>query len=97
VAALRPLSLHYSTRARLQLFAILEYVSGDAGRGVAADVADGIYDAAELLRYFPYAGRGGRVTNTREWVVRRFPYVIVYQVDPGAVTILGIFHTQDRR
>jgi plasmid stabilization system protein ParE len=97
VAALRPLSLHYSARARRQLLAILDYVSGETGREVAADIADGIHDAAELLRYFPYAGRAGRVANTREWVVRRFPYVIVYQIDPGVVTILGIFHTRQER
>jgi plasmid stabilization system protein ParE len=66
VAALRPLNLRYSGWARSQLLAILEYVTQHAGREVATNVAESIREAMELLRYFPYAGRVGRVLDTRE-------------------------------
>jgi hypothetical protein len=36
-----------------------------------------IREAAELLTYFPLAGREGRLAGTREWVVRQLPYIIV--------------------
>jgi plasmid stabilization system protein ParE len=63
-------------------------------------VGESIRQAAELLSYFPYAGRTGRVAGTREWVVRQLPYVIVYEIsqgDPGNVTVLGIFHCRQDR
>lgn len=60
-------------------------------------VGAAIRDAAERLRYFPLAGRTGRSTGTREWVVRGYPYILVYEVEAGEVMILGVFHAaQDR-
>jgi len=94
VAALPPLILRYSARSRSQLLAIHEYIVTQGNFTAAARVADGIREAAELLRYFPAAGRPGRVPRTREWVVRDWPYVIVYEIagDDRTLTVLGIFH-----
>jgi toxin ParE1/3/4 len=66
----------------------------------AARVGASIREAAEVLRYFPYSGRQGRALGTREWVVRRLPYIIlVYEIDAGeqSVTILGVFHCAQQR
>jgi toxin ParE1/3/4 len=99
VAAVRALNLRFSARARLQLSAIQTYIS-DHNPTAAARVGAAIRDAAETLRYFPLAGRSGRSSGTREWVVRGQPYIIVYEVGPPdaeAVMILGVFHgAQDR-
>jgi plasmid stabilization system protein ParE len=41
--------------------------------------------------------RAGRSDDTREWVVRGLPYVIVYEADQQGVMVLGVFHAaQDR-
>jgi toxin ParE1/3/4 len=82
VAAVRPLALRFSARARSQLLSIHEYVN-QRNPAAAARVGASIQQAAEVLRYFPYSGRTGRTPNTREWVVRRYPYVLVYEVDVG--------------
>jgi len=99
VAAFRPLNLRFSTRAHSQLAAIQTYIS-EHNPTAAARVGAAIRDAAETLRYFPLAGRTGRSNETREWVVRGLPYVIVYEVGVGnadKVMILGVFHgAQDR-
>jgi plasmid stabilization system protein ParE len=71
VASVRPLTLRFSARARTQLISILEYIEGERGHAAAVRIAENIREAAELLCYFPYAGRLGRVAGTREWVVRR--------------------------
>ena len=96
MATIRPLILRYSARSRSQLFAIEEFVrqhNPDAAQRVGAR----IQEAAEMLRFFPYAGRVGRSAGTREWVVRQFPYILVYEVEEGEVVILGVFHgAQDR-
>jgi toxin ParE1/3/4 len=100
VAAIRVLRLRFSARARAQLIAIQEYIS-ENNPNAAARIGARIRDSAEILRSFPYAGRTGRSANTREWVVRGLPYVLVYQVteeEPGEVMILGVFHcAQDRK
>ena len=42
----------------------------------------------------------GRSEGTREWVVRGYPYILVYEVGfatPETIMILGVFHgAQDR-
>jgi plasmid stabilization system protein ParE len=49
------------------------------------------------LRYFPLAGRTGASEGTREWVVREYPYILVYEIRSGEVMILGVFRAaQDR-
>lgn len=98
MATVRPLNLRFSARARAHLIAIQEYVRD---RRPAADVRIGaaIQEASELLRFFPHAGRPGRSTGTREWVVHGLPYVIVYEVDPKneEIVVLGVFHGAQRR
>jgi plasmid stabilization system protein ParE len=96
VAAFRPVSLRYSARARAQLISIQEYIHGH-NPTAAVRVGSAIREAGEILRYFPYSGRAGRSADTREWVVRGLPYVLVYEVEPDGVMILGVFHAaQDR-
>jgi toxin ParE1/3/4 len=66
----------------------------------AARVGRRILDAAEDLASHPYLGKPGRVPQTRELVVTRFPYLIVYAVEAGngteeqpeLVVILRVLH-----
>jgi plasmid stabilization system protein ParE len=51
-----------------------------------------LYQAAESLIQFPYRGRVGQEAGTRELVVPRLPYVIVYQVAGDVVSIARILH-----
>jgi toxin ParE1/3/4 len=73
--------------------AIHEYID-QRNPAAAARVGASIREAAEILRYFPYSGRPGRAAGTRAWVVRRLPYVLVYEIDTGesGLTVLGVFH-----
>ena len=92
--------LRYSARAKTQLLAIHDYIVAEGNPAAARRVGASIREAAELLRHFPFAGRPGRVAETREWVVRQLPYVIVYEVhedEPGEVMILGVFHCREDR
>ncbi|MBI5462091.1 MAG: type II toxin-antitoxin system RelE/ParE family toxin [Gammaproteobacteria bacterium] len=60
----------------------------------ARKVAQNIWDAATNLRDNPDIGRPGHVTGTREWVVTRAPYLIVYRTKHDAVEILRVWHTR---
>jgi plasmid stabilization system protein ParE len=99
VETLRPLTVRFSARASRQLLAISEYIHQEAGDGPVERLGIGLREAIDVLRYFPEAGRQGRAAGTREWVIRRWPYVIVYEIDVGndELMILGVFHCRQDR
>ncbi len=60
----------------------------------AQQVAQRVWEAASNLRDNPDIGRPGHVTGTREWVVARTPYLIVYRTKGDTVEILRVWHTR---
>jgi len=58
----------------------------------AARITARLVNAAESLAEFPGLGRPGRVIGTRELVVTRTPYLIVYRVREQTVEILAVLH-----
>ncbi|MDE2229568.1 MAG: type II toxin-antitoxin system RelE/ParE family toxin [Alphaproteobacteria bacterium] len=100
MASLPPLILRYSARARAHLLSIHDHLEKEGNAAAIARVGAGIREAVEILRYFPQAGRPGRIPGTREWVTRRLPYIVVYEIypgGPGEVVILGVFHARQAR
>lgn len=62
------------------LAAIRAWIGADSP--VAAEtVVSRILDGIERLGILPGIGRIGRDPDTREWVVPRLPYIVVYEVD----------------
>lgn len=51
-----------------------------------------IVEAAQRLCDQPLVGRPGRVSGTRESVVARTPYLLVYRIRHEAVEILHVWH-----
>jgi addiction module RelE/StbE family toxin len=58
----------------------------------AGEVIDRMRAATRLLADNPRMGRPGRITGTRELVVTRTPYVVVYRIGPEQVEILAVIH-----
>jgi toxin ParE1/3/4 len=57
-----------------------------------------IYDSIQSLRRNPHTGRPGSEDGTRELVIHRSPYIVVYRLRSEAVQILRIWHgAQDWR
>lgn len=87
----------FDTRAVDDLTHIHSWISADnlpAARGVIQSILSGI----ERLALYPHMGRPG-VEGTREWVVPRLPYIVVYQPDEARdeLRVIAIFHgAQDR-
>lgn len=63
----------------------------------AAVVLRRILGAVQTVGEFPLAGRGGFTRDTREMVVPRTPYVLIYRVSGALVVILRIRHGAQRR
>ena len=65
--------------------------------GSAAVIVHRLRDAAERLSAFPDAGRRGHVSGTRELVVPRLPYILVYRRRGETIGILRVLHGARRR
>lgn len=74
--------------------AIMTFIAGD--NATAAVELDLEFEAkAEIARQRPTLYKPGRVTGTREIVVRP-SYVMVYRVLPDAVEVLRVLHAAQR-
>jgi toxin ParE1/3/4 len=56
-----------------------------------------IYEAIRSLKAFTYRGRPGREEGTRELVLRRLPYLVVYRVKDETIEILHVHHAAQKR
>lgn len=52
---------------------------------VATAVVERLMSSIERLSSFPQMGREGLDTGTREWVVPRLPYIVVYELDDAEI------------
>lgn len=86
----------WSPSAVADLKAIVEWIEQDRDLETADRIARTIYDAVQSLRTMPYRGRYGRLENTRELVIARLPYIVIYQVFEERLTILNVLHEAQR-
>lgn len=85
------MQLLFTDPAARDLESIIGYIALD-NPTAAENVYRSILATAGQLTEFPDIGRAGRLSGTRELPVAGFPYLLVYQVSSGAVTILAVFH-----
>lgn len=85
------MKLRFAAAAARDLENIFDYIAFESPAG-AERVGRAIVAAGEKLSTFPDMGRPGRLTGTREFSVPGLPYLIVYEADADAVTILAVFH-----
>lgn len=86
----------FRTSALADIAGIHRYIAHD-NLQAAAVVAERIFRATWRLELFPLSGRKGAVEGTRELVVPRLPYIVVYEVTAATVDIIAVFHAaQDR-
>ncbi len=82
--------LVWSQDAEVDLDSITEYIARDDVMA-AIGVRDEIEGQIERLREFPLSGRNGRVRRTRELVVVRTPFIVVYTVGEN-LQIVRVLH-----
>jgi toxin ParE1/3/4 len=62
----------------------------------ALDMANAIRVATDRLVNFPRIGRPGRVPGTRELVVPRTPFIVIYEIKGDTVRIFRVLHSAQR-
>lgn len=86
------MKIEWSESAVSDLKAISEYIEQDRNLETANRVTRRIYDNIQSLQTMPFRGRYGRIEGTRELVVSRLPYIVVYRVLKERVLILNVVH-----
>lgn len=70
---------------------IAEHIAKDKPRAALA-MWDEIESQVERLRKFPNSGRPGRLSGTRELLVPRTPFIVVYRVAETHVELVRVLH-----
>jgi toxin ParE1/3/4 len=91
------MAVRWTRAARRDQRIIIEWLS-DRNPAAAGQVLDRIERSLANLETMPRMGRAGRVAETRELVVPRTPYLVIYRVqDPeGEVIVVRLLHTAQR-
>lgn len=86
------MKIEWSVESGLDLREIKAYIAQDDPL-VAARVVREIRIVTTALVDNPLIGRPGEIEGTRELMVGRLPYLIVYRIREKAVRILAVVHT----
>jgi toxin ParE1/3/4 len=81
------IKLRWTEPANTDFLGIVEWLKA-RNPTAAARVGRRILNDVEQLATFPFLGKPGRSPDTRELTVTRFPYLIVYTVEPNAVAAI---------
>jgi toxin ParE1/3/4 len=81
--------------ASAHLQAAFQYLDGISTK-VAAEQMKRIFDGIDQLKRFPESGPTGRVEGTRELVIPRTPFVVVYSIDKDVINIVAVLHGSQR-
>ena len=87
--------LEWSIHSSANIADIRDYIASDNPQA-AQNVLDEIRRVVHSLRDFPLLGHMGRRAGTRELVITRYPYLIIYRLDTKKIRILAVVH-QSRR
>ena len=88
--------VRFTASAQADIQAIFDYIAKD-NPYVARRVVLAIEQATSRLGPFPLSGRIGAVESTRELVIPRLPFIVVYCVTDLTVDIVSVFHATQNR
>jgi toxin ParE1/3/4 len=83
--------LEWSKRADNDLDGIIRFYAETASPQVAAMARETILKAAYRIENDPVIHRAGR-RGTRECVLKKFPYIVIYRIKPTGRKIVRVLH-----
>lgn len=90
-------AVEFSPRAERQLAAIEAYLLKEAGPTVADRAVSSVIEAAERLGTLPVIYRQAARAGLREYVMDRFPHILLYRVNPRTIQVVAIIHQRRDR
>lgn len=87
--------LEWSDAINTDLEQIHKYYRDEVADGeeVGLEVLRRIYLATRQLERLPFTGRPGRISGTKELVVKDTPYIVYYAVTGNIVNLLRVIHS----
>lgn len=85
------MKLQWMTRARHERAAAIDYIAAESP-AAALEQLDQIERQTDMLSQFPEMGRPGRKQGTRELVISRTPFVVVYRVNKDRIEVMRVLH-----
>lgn len=86
------MKLEFSLLARQDMREIADYLRANFP-GKEKRTRQEIVDACETVLRHPLLGRTRSEPDTRELILPRLPYRIIYQVAPDRIFIVRVYHT----
>jgi toxin ParE1/3/4 len=87
--------LEWSKRAEKRLEAIYDYIALE-NTVAAKKVAIHLLDSALSLVNFPELGHSGKREGTRELVLARYPYTLIYKLSAARIVIVAVVHQRQK-
>lgn len=84
--------LEWSKRAQSDRINIADYYAAEASPLVADEAIEAIAAGVRRILKDPLAYRQGRRAGTRECILRRFPFIIIYRVTATHIHIVRVLH-----
>jgi toxin ParE1/3/4 len=85
--------LVFDEKALVDLEGIYNWIAKDNAAAASA-VVERVFASVEHLATFPHMGHAGRDERTKEWVVPRLPYIVVYEIHAASdeVIVVAVVH-----
>jgi len=90
------MKIQYARLAHDDLLSLLEFIAKEDPIA-AQKIAQSLHSSIDRLASFPFYGRIGDVSKTRQFVVSGLPYIVIYQVCDETIRILRIYHSSQNR
>ena len=87
--------LKWTDLADIDLEKIEAHIAQENSPTIALGVVMNIIDSSQLiLPYHPWAGRQGRLKNTRELVIDGVPFIVIYRenISTNCIEVLRVLH-----
>ncbi len=86
--------IKWSDAAIADLDDILRYFTDKSEEAAGRRTTRQILESTRRLKTSPFSGRPGYIAGTRELVIRKIPYIIVYIVlEKNSTEVLRVMHT----
>ena len=87
------MKIEISPEAETDLEAIADYIAQD-NSSAAIRVIARIEQSIHQLEFLPRIGRRGLLPDTRELLVYKLPYKIIYRIEDNTIFVINVIHTR---
>ncbi len=89
------MKIRFTPLAYKDIDSVYNYLAKDDSN-IAQVALDRIENLIDHLIFHPELGKQGRVKGTRELIIPKVPFIVVYKVEDDFITIIAVIHVSKR-